>query len=144
LGDVRPDEDALHHQVAEIPEVRPFVTDHVRCRVTCPDCHTTTTAKLPAGVSPSNFGLNLRSLVVLLSGRFRISRRETVELCRDLFGLSVSVGSVANILERTSCALEAPYREVEASVRAAPVVNLDETGWREKAKPFHLWIVVTV
>jgi transposase len=23
------------------------------------------------------------------------------------------------------------------------VVNLDETGWREKAKPFHLWIVVT-
>lgn len=143
LGGVQPDVESLHHQVAEIPEVRPFVTDHEQCRITCPDCNTTTTAKLPDGVPLSSFGVNLRSLVVLLSGRFRISRRETVELCRDLFGLSVSVGSIANILKRASWALEAPYLEVEASVKTAPVVNLDETGWREKAKPFHLWIVVT-
>jgi len=143
LRGFRRDPDPLHHQIAEIPEIRPFVVDHVCHRITCPDCNTTTTAKLPEKTSLSNFGVNLRSFVVLLSGRYRISRRETVELCRDLFGLSVSVGSIANILQRASCALEAPCLEVEASVKSAPVAYLDETGWREKAKPFHLWIVVT-
>jgi len=143
LRDVPSDPEPLHHQVAEIPEIEAEVTDHVRHRVTCPDCNTTTTAKLPEGVSQSNFGVNLRSLVVLLSGRYRISRRETVELCRDLFGLSVSVGSIANILGDASDALEAPYAEVEAAVKTADVAYLDETGWRQKAKALHLWIVVT-
>jgi transposase len=82
-------------------------------------------------------------LVVLLSGRFRISRRETVELCQDVFGLSVSVGSVANFLERASCALKTPYDEVAAAVRDAAVSYMDETGWREKGKALHLWILAT-
>jgi transposase len=143
LRGVPPDLEPLHHQVAEIPEIQPSVTDHVRHRVTCPDCNTTTTAKLPQGVSPSCFGANLRALVVLLAGRYRISRRETVDLCRDVLGLSVSVGSIANILGRASGALEGPCDEVEATVKTASVACLDETGWREKGKPFHLWIVVT-
>lgn len=143
LSGVPPDPAALHHQIAEIPEIRPSVTDHVQHRVTCPDCKTTTTASLPQDVSPSSFGANLRALVVLLSGRYRISRRETVDLCRDVFGLSVSVGGIANILERASCALAGPCDEVEATVKTALVAYLDETGWREKGKPFHLWIVVT-
>lgn len=143
LREVPPDPDPLHHQVAEIPEIEPTVTDHVQHRVTCPDCNTRTTASLPTGVPRSSFGVNLRSLVVLLAGRFRISRRETVELCRDVFGLSVSVGTIANILAKTSKALAAPYVEVEATVKTADVVYADETGWREKGKPFHLWIVVT-
>jgi transposase len=137
------DPEPLHHQVAEIPEIEPTVTDYVQHRVTCLDCHTTTTAPLPKGVPRSTFGANLRSLVVLLSGRFRISRRETVELCRDIFGLSVSVGTIANILAKTSNVLAGSYADVEATVKSADVAYLDETGWREKAKPYHLWIVVT-
>ncbi len=143
LGDVEPNPEPLHHQIAEIPEIRPEVTDHALHRVTCPDCDTTTTAPLPEGVPNSCFGPHLRALVVLLSGRYRISRRETVELCRDVFGLSVSVGSVANFLERASRALEAPYDEVAAAVKDAPVAYMDETGWRQKGKALHLWILAT-
>ncbi len=143
LRDVRPDREPLHHQIAEIPEIRPHVTDHVRHRVTCPDCRTTTTAKLPATVPQSRFGVRLRALLLLLAGRYRISRRETKEVCQDVFGLSVSVGSIANVLERASCAIETPCVEVERTVKTAAVAHLDETGWREKANPLHLWIVVT-
>jgi transposase len=143
LHGVPAEAEPLHHQIAEIPEIKPTVTDHVRHRVTCPDCHTTTTAPLPTGVPRSSFGVNLRSLVVLLSGRFRISRRETVELCRDVFGLSVSLGTIANTLAKASNVLAAPYGEVEAAAKTADVAYADETGWREKAKPYHLWIVVT-
>lgn len=143
LRDEAPDPEPLHHQVAEIPEIRPRVTDHARHRVTCPDCDTTTTAPLPESVPKSCFGPNLRALVVLLSGRYRISRRETVDLCRDVFGLSVSVGSIANFLERTSHALRASYDEVATAVKDSGVSYMDETGWRERGKALHLWILVT-
>lgn len=143
LDDVPRDSDPLHHQVAEIPEIRPRVTDHARHRKTCPDCRTTSTAPLPSGVPPVCFGPNLRSLVLLLCGRYRISRREAADLCESVFGLSVSVGTVANILARASCALDGPYEEVASAVKSAPVAYMDETGWREKGKGSHLWILVT-
>jgi transposase len=80
---------------------------------------------------------------VLLCGRYRISRREAADLCGSIFGLSVSVGTIANILDRSSRALEGPYQEVAAAVKSAPVAYMDETGWREKGKGIHLWILVT-
>jgi len=142
LGDTDPDPEPLHHQIAEIPEIRPVVTDHVCHRKTCPECATTTVAKPSEDASRGCFGPNLRSLIVLLSGRYRISRRETADLCRSVFGLSVSVGSVANILERASQAMKTPYEEVAMAVKGASVAYMDETGWREKGKGIHLWILV--
>ena len=143
LRDDAPDAEPLHHQIAEIPTITPEVTDHLQHRVTCVDCNTTTTASLPDDVPKACFGPNLRSLVVLLSGRFRISRRETVELCRDVFGVSVSVGCIAAILARVGDALAAPYDEVASAAPSSPVAYMDETGWREKGKALHLWILVT-
>ncbi len=137
------DREPLHHQVAEIPEIKPEITDHILHRITCASCNTTTTAKLPAGVPSSVFGPNLRALVVLLSGRYRISRREVKNLCDEVFGLSLSVGSVANILKRSSKALKDPFDEVASAVKNAAVAYIDETGWREKGKALYLWILLT-
>lgn len=137
------DPEPLHHQIAEIPEIKPEITDHIRHRITCTFCQTTTTANLPTGVSSSGFGPNLRALVVLLSGRYRISRREVKNLCDEVFQLSVSVGSVANILKRCSKALKGPFDEVASTVKTAAVAYMDETGWREKGKAMYLWILLT-
>ena len=133
----------LHFQVAELPEIRATVTDHVQHRKTCPCCRTTSTARLPDDVPATCFGPNLRALLVLLGGRYRICRRETVELCKDLFDLSVSVGGVANVIQRMSQALAAPHEEAARAVRQAPVAYVDETGWREKSRALNLWIAVT-
>jgi transposase len=138
----RPDPEPLRHQIAEIPAITPTVIEHVRHRITCCDCHTTSTAQLPDDVPTACFGPNLRSLVVLLSGRFRLSRRETAELCRDVFGVSVSVGCIATILTRVGGALAAPYDEIARQVPSSSVAYMDETGWREKGKALHLWILV--
>jgi transposase len=82
-------------------------------------------------------------VVVLLCGRYRISRREAADLCESVFGLSVSIGTIANILARVSKVLAGPYEEVAGAVKRAPVAYMDETGWREKGKGYHLWILVT-
>ena len=65
-----------------------------------------------------------------LAVRNRVSRRDTSELARELFGVELSTGSVDAIVLRAGDALEAPYQELQAHVRDAPAVNLDETGWR--------------
>lgn len=40
----------LRHQVWELPEIRPHVTEYQRHRLTCPCCSATTCAALPQGV----------------------------------------------------------------------------------------------
>lgn len=143
ISGITPDAEPLRHQIAEIPEICPTVTEHIQHRVTCPDCETTTTAKLPDDVPTSRFGPNLRALVVLLAGRYRISRRETADVCGSVFGLSVSVGTIANILQRASNALETPYEEVAGAAKDSPVAYVDETGWRQKGKRVYLWILAS-
>lgn len=130
------------HQVAEIPEITPTVTEYRAHEITCGQCGTATRASIPPHVSRSSFGPNLRALLSVLSGRYRMSRRETVELCRELFGLSVSLGSVDNICQRMGAALAGPVAEIEAAVKQAKVVHMDESGWRERGVRAWIWVVV--
>jgi len=77
--------------------------------------------------------------VAALSVRNRISRRDVVELCEQLFGARVSTGSIDAILARASDALTDPYADLLERVRGARAVNMDETGWRLKGSQRTLW-----
>ena len=66
----------------------------------------------------------------MLSVRNRVSRRDASELCGELFGGEMSVGSVDAICQRASAALAEPYASLREAVKDAPVVCVDETGWR--------------
>jgi transposase len=133
----------LPHQFAEIPSIEPFVTEVRQFRACCPRCHLTTLADLPPGVPDGAFGPNLRALVVLLSGRFRMSRREVVEFSAEALGLSISVGSVSNVCLRVGQALMLPVREVKEEIRKADVVHADESGWRQRGIRHWVWVAAT-
>src|SRR5450759_4589006 len=96
----------------------------------CPQRGAVTRAALPAGAPPGAFGPRLQAAVATLAVRNRVSRRDTTELLRELFGARLSAGSVAAILQRVARALDEPYEDLLGHVRAAPAVNVDETGWR--------------
>lgn len=131
------------HQIAELPPVRAVVTEHQLLRVCCPHCRTHTRAELPAGVSRSHFGPRLTAFAALLSGRFRLSRRETCALLSDLLDVPPSLGSVQARVEETSRALLPAYREVRTAVRASTAANVDETGWRLRKQRRWVWTAVT-
>src|SRR5450756_3006056 len=118
------------HQVAELPPTAVLLSEHRLQRLRCPACGATTRAELPAGVPPGAFGPRLQAAVATLAVRNRVSRRDTTELLRELFGARLSAGSVAAILQRVARALDEPYEDLLGHVRAAPAVNVDETGWR--------------
>ncbi len=134
----------LRHQVAEIPAMEPDVTEYRRHQLDCLECGAITTAPIPDDVPKGNFGPNLRAFLALLSGRFRLSRREVVEFCGDALGLSISVGCLDNMCHRVGDALEEPMREIGAHLQSAPMVHTDESGWSQRGIRHWIWVVVTV
>ena len=58
------DPEPLRHQVWEIPEIKPLVTEYQRHRLTCPCCSTSTCGELPPGVPHGQAGPRLVALKI--------------------------------------------------------------------------------
>jgi transposase len=130
---------AVRHQVEELPRLAVTVTEHQCPRVRCPTCGRRRRAALGADVAASAFGPRFHAAVAVLSVRNRVSRRDVVELCEQLFGARISTGTIDAILTRVSDALTEPDADLLARVRAAPALNMDETGWRTAGQRRALW-----
>jgi len=135
----------VRHQTVDLPPTAAEVTEHLLQQCRCPDCGAVTRPELPEGVPTGVVGPRLQAMMALLSGRFRLSRREVAEALVALYGEKalLSLGTVAAMEKLTSEALAAGYDEALEAVRAAPVVNADETGWTEARKRAWLWCAVT-
>lgn len=130
-------------QVTELPPPRAEVTEYRLAARRCRGCGTVTRASRPAEVGAGAFGPRLQALVALLSGRYRLSRREVVQLMGDVWGTKVALGSVSELEQATSTALAPVVGEAHTAAQRAAVANLDETGWREGRRKAYLWVMVT-
>lgn len=127
------------HQVEELPALTVRVIEHRAQRLRCPACGAKARAKFPREVAQSAFGVRLQAAVAALSVRNRVSRRDVVELCEELFGARISTGAVEAILARASEALAEPCEDLLGRVRGARAMNVDETGWRTAGERRALW-----
>jgi transposase len=127
------------HQVEELPVIATSVIEHQCQRVRCPDCGARQKGTLPAEVAASAFGPRLQAAVATLSVRNRVSRRDVVELCEQLFCARISIGSVEAILQRAGDALTDPYADLLERIRRSKALNMDETGWRLQGQRRTLW-----
>jgi transposase len=82
-------------------------------------------------------------VVAVLSGRYRLSRREVCQALRDLWGVRLSLGAVVRQEQAQSAALAPVVEEARAAVQESAVVNMDETGWRQERQRAWLWTAVT-
>ena len=131
------------HQVVELLPLAVRVTEYRMLARRCPACRKRTRAELPASVSRRPFGARLTGVIALLSGRYRLSRREVRQLLQDLWQVRVSLGAVVRQEQAQSAALAPVVEEARAAVAQAPVVNMDETGWRQEQQRAWLWTAVT-
>jgi transposase len=107
--------------------------------VRCPGCGRRRRAQLPGEVSQSAFGPRYQAAIATLSVRNRISRRDVVELCEQLFASRISTGTIDAVLGRASDALAEPCEDLLERLRASAAVNMDETGWRTAGERRALW-----
>ena len=82
------------HQIAQRPPISVLLVEHRTHRLHCPGCGSPTIAQLPAGIGGSAFGPNLPAALVRLTARHRVSRRGMIELASDLFGVTLSTGTI--------------------------------------------------
>ena len=131
------------HQVTEIPPVKPVVTEYQLHQLVCPACGEATRSALPPGVPTGEFGPRVQAVTALCTGAYHLSKRTTQSVLEDLFGVSLSLGTVANLEQATAQAVAEPVAEARAYVQAQPAAYADETGWREGPQRAWLWTVVT-
>ena len=131
------------HQEVVIPPLRAEVIEYQVHTLRCAHCDRLTEAGWPEGVSRHTFGPSVQAWVGLLAGAYRLSKRNIRALLSDAFGLEVSLGTVSRLEQEVAAALAAPVEEARAFVRRQGIVNVDETGWRQRRAKAWLWTAVT-
>jgi transposase len=132
----------IRHQVAELPEARPDVIEYRLHRLSCSRCGVATRGGLPDGVPRGAFGPRLQATVALLTGAYRLSKRQVQALLSDLHGPTASLGMVPKTERAAAEAVAAPVEAIYEHVRTAPAAGVDETGWREGKARAWLWAAV--
>jgi hypothetical protein len=130
--------DVFRWQIFDIEPIKPHVTEHQAHTTIC-SCGCQTKGQIPDEILSSNFGENLMALISYLTAVMRVSRRGVREFCLTFLNLSICLGTIQNILEYTSDALEKPVEEIKSKLPDQKVMNCDETGWNGR----WLWIFVT-
>jgi transposase len=136
------DPQPLRHQVWELPEIKPLVTEYQRHRLTCECCHTSTCASLPAGVPEQQAGPRLVAFTALLMGCFRQSKRRTALFLESILNVPCSVGWVVKLQNRATAALRPAYAQLAAALPEQDVLGIDESPTKEGTRKSWLWTFV--
>ena len=133
----------LRHQVWELPDIRPCVTEYQRHRLTCGGCGRITCASLPPGVPVSQAGPQLVALTALLMGCFRQSKRRVALFLTEILHQPCSAGWVVKLQRQATAALRPAYQDLERALPGQPVVGGDETPTKQGPARAWLWTFVT-
>ena len=122
-------------QVVDLPEeIRALVTEHqIISRRCC--CGQVTAGVAPPGVAaPVQYGPRITTVCAYLwHGQF-LSRSRTCQAMAELFGVPVSPGAVAGMINRIAASLGGGLEAIRKALAAAPVAHFDETGFRVAGK----------
>lgn len=135
-------QEALHaYDRIEIPVIVPAVTRVTLHGGVCPCCAGRFKASPPRGLEPgSPFGPNLRAFVLYLRFGQAIPFARLERLLFDLFGLEISEGALANLLQDSAPAFEAQTSRIRQHLLAGTALQSDETSVRVGNKTFWTWV----
>ncbi|MBI1974998.1 MAG: IS66 family transposase [Parcubacteria group bacterium] len=84
----------------------------------------------PIPSKKSVLGEQVKKYVCILSIGNRLSHIQIQEHLRDVFGLSVSLGEIGNILQTEGDNLRPAYQALKQSILTQTGTHYDETGWK--------------
>ncbi len=134
----------VRRQVADIPPVALEIVEHRVHRAVCSGCGAVSAGRFPEGVkAPAQYGPGVRSTVRYLSAAQMIPRRRPVGTMRDLFGASLSPGTVSALLDSGAGRFSDFAGHVGAAAARAAVKHTAETGVRVDGKLRWIHVVCT-
>ena len=106
-------------QVVELPPIRPVVVEAWQYAARCGGCGQRTKGIYPSGLEPTRtFGPQIEALLGYFHERHHVSYERLVEVCRDVFGLTLSDGGIDLALRRLAERARPIYEALGAEGRA--------------------------
>lgn len=130
-------------QVIELPPIILEVTEYQAHTRTCPCCQHVNETIIPADVRAHSIGPRLTATLSYMTGNLGLSKRNVEEFADDVFGAPIALGTIANLEQEVSAALEPAHQEAVEAVRKAEVKFADETSWKLWGKLCWLWAAAT-
>lgn len=96
------DANPYRHQIVDIPPITLQVAEHRLHQLVCEQCGSAARAKLPSSVCQNGYEPAVVAIVVVLSGLYRHSQRMVQSAMQDLFGISMSLGTVNSLRQEAS------------------------------------------
>ena len=122
-------------QVFDLPPAVMEVTEHRAEVKRCDMCGERTHARFPRGVNaPVQYGGRARAAATYLHKYQLLPMARTGEAMRDLFGCSLSPGTIDTTHHRAAAELVGVEEKIKAGLKAAEVIGVDETGLRVAGK----------
>ena len=135
------DPEPLRHQVWELPEIQPIVTEYQRHRLVCA-CGCSTCGELPAGVPSGQAGPRLVAFAGLLMACFRQSKRRAAQFLGTILNQPASAGWLVLLQNRCAEAVKPAYDELAAQLPDEAVLHIDESPTKEGPAKAWVWTVV--
>jgi len=136
------DSEPIRHQVWELPEIKPIVTEYQQHRLACRRCGITTCASLPAGVPGGQSGPRLVAFTGLLMGHFRQSKRRASLFLQDLLKMPCCGSLTVKMQNQVAAAIEAPYEQLKEELGKQDQLFMDESPTKQANQKAWLWTAV--
>ena len=128
-------DEILEPTLIEAPPVRPHVIRLVTHRNRCRGCGRRAASTHPlqvstaGGAAGTHLGPRALALAASLNKGLGLTMRKTCAVLRDLLGIELSPGGLAQALARVADRLAPAYEARLETVRAEPVLHAEETSW---------------
>lgn len=129
-------------QLIELPPIQAQAVEHLLIERSCPNCRKRWTPQMDLSslvVGKQRFGISVQAEVALLREQCRLPFRVIQDYLRHRFGLRVSVGKLVASVEAVARRGKQVVEDFKQQIRGSPVVNGDETGWREDGQNGYVW-----
>jgi transposase len=142
--DGAPIQETQRRQVFDLPPLEIKVTEHQAHTCSCPECGHSNRGEFPEYVEHHvQYGPRIKGLATYLM-HFQLLPFERVhELMQDLFGASISEGTLQNTTKKASDALADVETSLYKAVCNSDIVHFDETGMRIAGKLHWLHVAST-
>jgi hypothetical protein len=129
-------------RVIELPLVQVQVVEHALVERSCPNCRKRWAPNVELSslaVGKQRFGISVQAEVALLREQCRLPFRVIQDYLHHRFNLRISVGQLVTLVEGVARRGKTVVEGFKQQIRGSPVVNGDETTWREDGVNGYVW-----
>ena len=143
-GKLEPTGQSKIQQVAELCQNPLEITEYRLHAYCCSICGELVWAQLPPDVVEGQlFGPRLQALIAYMKGSLHASYTGLEEFCREVMDINVARSHLCNTIARVNDALTEPYEELAKYIPTELVLNIDESGWKDKGVKYWIWVFCT-